>query len=132
MKILNVILKVVLCLIMVTPILGVTGIFPAPTADMYTSEASFAFISALMQSGYIMWLMAIVFALAVYLIATRRMALAALLILPITLNIVGFHLFLDGGLFTPGAIMADVLFALNLYFLYQNRKTYADLLKVRS
>ena len=129
MKILNIILKVLLCLLLVTPILGATGIFPAPTADLYNNPVSFSFIDILMKTKYIMYIMAGVFAASIILIATGRTALASLLILPITVNIIGFHLFLDGGLFTPGAIMGDLLLVLNVYFLYQNRSAYASLLK---
>lgn len=123
-KIIDIVLKVLLSLLIVTPILGVTGIFPAPTADMYTTPEAFAFISAIMGSGYITETMALVFIIAIGALWTKRVALAALLILPLTVNIVGFHLFLDGGLFTAGSIMADILLLLNGYFLYQQRAVY--------
>ncbi|MEK9160186.1 MAG: hypothetical protein AAB383_05665 [Patescibacteria group bacterium] len=128
-KILNVVLKVILTLILVTPILGATGVFPAPTPELYNTPEAYDFIAMLMAGKYIMIIEAVVFALAIVCLWTKRVALAALLILPITVNIVGFHLFLDGGLFTPGAIMADVLLVLNLYFLWQERKAYSSLLK---
>lgn len=124
MKIFNIILKVVLCLLMISPILGVTGMFPAPTADMYNTPEAFAFIEAIMDSGYLDWVIAFVFLLAFIAIVMGRTALAAILILPVTVNIVGFHLFLDGGLFTAGSIMADVLLILNAYFLWQCRGQY--------
>lgn len=124
----NTVLKVLLSLIMVMPILGTLGIFPAPTADLYGNPKAFAFIEALMNSGYINAIMAIVFALALVCLWTKRTALAALLILPLTVNIVAFHLFLDGGLFTPGSIMADILLVLNAYFFYQQRNAYRTLL----
>lgn len=127
MKILNVIFRIVLCLLIVTPILGAFGIFPAPTADLYNTPEAFAFIEILYASGYVIYFMAIVFAASILLIATNRMALASLLILPITVNIIAFHLFLDGGLFTRGAIMADILFLINVYFLWQNRSRYKTL-----
>ncbi|MFA7192465.1 MAG: hypothetical protein WC089_04180 [Candidatus Paceibacterota bacterium] len=126
-KTINIVLKVILSLILIMPILGVLGVFPQPTADMYKTKESYDFIMALYSSGYIMWLMGIVFALCLFLIIKNKMALVALLLLPITLNILGFHMFLDGGLFNAGSIMADVLFALNLYFLYQNRDQYKAL-----
>lgn len=111
------------------PILGATGIFPAPTADMYSTQQAFDFIQALYNSKYLVYLMAIVFAVALVLIIMKRTALASLLILPITVNILAFHLFLDGGLFTGGAVMADILFLLNVYFLWQNRSQYKGLLE---
>lgn len=128
MKILDAVLRTLLALLIVTPILGVAGIFPAPTREMYGNDAAFNFIQAISASGYIMWTMAAVFAVAIFLTVTNRMAAAALLILPITVNIVGFHAFLDTGLFAGGAIMGNVLALLNAYFLWQNRARYAALL----
>lgn len=127
MKIINTILKVLLCLMLVSPILGVLGVFPEPTADMYTTPEAFAFISALFATKYILYIQAIVFFAAFILIIMNRMAIAALLILPITVNIIGFHAFLDGGIFSAGAIMADVLVLINAYFLWQNREKYKAL-----
>ncbi len=120
MKILNIILRVVLGLLLVSPILGALGVFPPPTADLYNTPEAFAFIEMLMATGYITYIIAIVFAICLVLVIMNRMALVALLLLPIVVNIVGFHLFLDGGLFTSGAIMANVLLLLNAYFLWQN------------
>lgn len=128
MKIINIILKVILALLLVSPILGTLGIFPAPTADMYNTPEAYNFIVALLSVGYITWMMSIVFVICIILIIMNKMAAVALLLLPITLNIIGFHIFLDGGVFTPGAIMANVLFLLNLYFLWQNRERYKALL----
>lgn len=126
-KIMNIVFKIVLVLLMVSPILGVLGIFPAPTREMYQTDDAYQFINILMNSGYVMWMMAIVFLISIILVLKNKMAAVALLILPITLNIVGFHAFLDGGLLTPGAIMGNVLLLINLYFLYQNRETYKAL-----
>ncbi len=121
MKKVNIFLKVVLSLIMLMPILGVLHIFPEPTADMYGTPEAFTFINAIMDSGYILYVNAIVFAVALVCLWINRVHLGALLILPITVNIVGFHAFVDSGLFTSGAIMGNVLLFLNLYFLYQER-----------
>ena len=130
MKIINIIFRVVLCLLLVSPILGSFGIFPPPTADMYNTAEAFAFITMLMGvAGYISYLMAIVCAVCIVLIITNRMALAAVLIAPITLNIVAFHAFIDGGLFTAGAIMANVLLLLNAYFLWRHRGQYRELMR---
>ncbi len=127
MKILNVILKVLLCLIILMPILGVLGVFPPPTPDLYKTEEAFNFIEILMSSKYIPYLNALIYAICIALIITKRMALAALLMLPINVNVVAFHLFLDGGLFTGGAILGNVLMLINLYFLWQNRAQYQGL-----
>ncbi len=127
MKIFNIILKVLLCLLMVSPILGALGIFPAPTADLYRTDEAFAFIDMLFRTHYIVYIQALVFAASIVLIIMKRTAIAALLITPITVCIIGFHIVLDGGLFVPDAIMADILLALNIYFLWQNRAHYKTL-----
>lgn len=127
MKIINTILKIVLSLILLMSVIGSFGFFPAPTADMYNTPEAFAFIETLMDVKYINIMMGIVFALALFFIWTKRMALAMILILPITLNIIAFHAVLDGGLFTGGAVMGNVLLLINIYFLYKNKKSYAHL-----
>jgi len=132
MKVGNIILKVVLCLLLISPILGALGFFPAPTADLYNTPEAFSFIEALTASGYINVLIAVVFALALILIITKRTAVAVLLLLPVVVNIVAFHALLDGGLFTAGAMMGNLLLLLTAYFLYQNRAAYAQLWNYRS
>ncbi len=128
MRIFNIILKVILVLMLISPILGTLGIFPEPTADMYKTSEAFEFINTLFAAGYIMWIMAGVFAVSIILVLQNKMAAVALLILPITVNIVGFHAFLDGGLFTASAIMGNVLALINIYFLWKNRTVYKALL----
>ena len=124
----NVFLKIVFSLILVMPILGALHVFPAPTPDMYNNPQLFAFIRMLMDSAmYIDYIMAIVFAVSLVLMWTKRVALAALLVLPITVNIVAFHMFLDGGLFTSGSIPGVIFAALNVYFLWQQRASYSQL-----
>jgi len=125
MKIFNTIVKVILTLLLIMPIFGILGFFPEPTADMYTNETAFQFIQILMASKYIMYMEGITFAVVLFSIWTRREALGALLLLPFTFNIVGFHAFLDGGLLTGGAVMGNVLLLINVYFLwvYRNRIT---------
>jgi len=129
MKKLDLTLRILLILLSVTPVLGTLGIFPAPTRDMYKTDEAFSFIEILMNSGYVMWAMAASFALIVWLTITNRMAAAALILLPLVVNIVGFHAFLDGGLFTSGSIMAVLLGAINIYFLWRNKNRYAILLQ---
>ncbi len=126
-NIFTIVCKVALTLILVLPVLGTLHIFPAPTRDLYNTDAAFNFILALDTAWYITYMIAVVHILAVIALWTRREALAALLIAPITANIVGFHLFLDGGLFTGGAVLVDVMVALNLYFFWKYRAAYAAL-----
>jgi len=123
-KIINIVLRILLSLLLVMPILGVLGVFPAPTRDLYQTQEAYDFIITLTNSGYIMWMMAAVFAICLILTFKNKMAAVALLLLPITLNIVGFHAFLDGGLFTSGSIMAVAFFLINLYFLWENHNRY--------
>ncbi len=128
-NLLTIVGKVLLTLLLISPILGVLGLFPAPTRDLYTTDQAFQFIDLLMKSGYVIWMEAIVFLVAIVCLWTRRTALAALLLLPISLNIVGFHAFLDGGPFTAGAIMGNALLVLNLAFLWKERAQYKSLLE---
>ena len=126
-KVIHIILKVVLAIILIMPVLGTMGIFPPPTPDMYNTTEAYDFIMVLTNAKYVMWIMSLVFALSFVLMLAKKMALVALLILPITINIVAFHMFLDGGLFTAGALMGNVLLLLNIYFLWQNRDRYKAL-----
>ena len=117
-KAIHILLRIILGLLIVTPILGALGIFPQPTPDLYNTSEAYSFIKAIYDGGYIIYIMALVFVAAIGLIITNRMALAALLILPISVNIVAFHAFLDGGLFTGGAIMGNILFLISIYFIW--------------
>lgn len=132
MKIINILYKIVFGLIVALPIPGALGIFPPPTRDLYKTQEAFEFILALMNVGYITTIMAVVCGITLFLMVTKRMAFAALLILPITVNVVAFHAVIDGGLFTSGAVLGNIMLALNLYFLWQNREVYKTLLEKRS
>lgn len=127
-KIVDIVLKVLLSLILVTPILGLTGLFPPPTQDLYNTPEAFRFIETITEDGYISPIMAVVHVLALFCLWTRRTGLAALLILPITVNVVAFHAFLDGGLLTAGAVLGNIMLAINAYFLWQHRHEYRPLL----
>jgi putative oxidoreductase len=122
MKILHIICKVVLSLIITIPIVGATGLLPEPTADLYSTPEAFAFIQMITDGGYIAYINAIIFLIAIILLWTKRELLAALLILPITVNIIAFHAFLDGGLLTMGSSMANVMLLLNVYFIWIHRQ----------
>lgn len=126
-KIINVVLKVVLSLVLVMPVLGILGVFPEPTREMYNTDQAFSFIQIVLGAKHISIMMSVVFLLSLFLMWTKRMALAMLLILPITLNIVGFHFVLDGGLFTGGAVMGNVFLIINIYFIWQNKDRYSSL-----
>ncbi len=131
MKTINTIIKVILSALLIMPIFGILGFFPEPTVEMYTNETAFQFIQILMTSKYIMYMEAITFAVVLFSIWTRREALGALLLLPFTFNIVGFHAFLDGGPFTGGAVMGNVLLLINVYFVWTYRAQILPLLQKR-
>jgi putative oxidoreductase len=127
-KAIDIVLKAVLSLILVLPILGLVGIFPPPTQDLYNTPRAFDFIETITEGRYISIIMAVVHVIALVCLWTRRTALAALLILPITVNVVAFHAFLDGGLLTGGAVLGNIMLLINAYFLWQHRREYAPLL----
>ncbi len=126
LKILHNVIRVLLALVLVMPVLGALGVFPAPTADMY-SPAGWAFMSALMASGYIMQLIGITCAVGLVLVVLNRTAIAGLVLLPMTVNVVLFHLVVDGSFFGPAATFAWILVVGNLYFLYDNIEEYKNL-----
>ncbi len=123
MKILSIVLRVLLVLLLLTPILGATGVFPAPTADLYTPNG-WTFMSALMGSGYLIPLIAVLCAVCIVLVVMNRMALAAALLSPFALNVLCFHAFVDTGIISAPAILGDLLFAITAFFLWQNRAKY--------
>ena len=131
-KIIDIALKVVLSLILVLPILGWLGVAPPPTPDLYNTPQAFAFIETITEGKYITTIMVAVHVVALVCLWTRRTALAALLILPITVNVVAFHAFLDGGLLTAGAIPGNVMLLINAYFLWKHRHEYRPLVNQTS
>ncbi len=124
----DIILKVILSIILVMPILGTLGVFPPPTQDLYNTPEAFAFIETITAGRYITIIMGLVHVVALACLWTRRTTLAALLILPITVNVVGFHAFLDAGLLTPGAVLGNVMLLINAYLLWQQRRELRPLL----
>lgn len=130
-KVIDVVLKVILSLILAMPVAGVTGILGEATRDLYNTDQAFAFIEMLTAVGYITYMMAAVHIVALIALWTKREALAALLIAPITLNVVGFHLVLDGGLLTSGALLGNIMLLLNAYFLWKYRERYNAILRPR-
>jgi hypothetical protein len=127
-KWIDIVLKILLSIILVMPILGALGVFPPPAPDLYNTPQAFEFIETITAGRYITITMVLVHIVALACLWTRRTGLAALLILPITVNVVGFHAFLDGGLLTPGAIPGNIMLLINAYFLWQQRREYAPLL----
>lgn len=126
-KYLHIIAKVLFSLILLMPVLGVTGIFPPATRDLYNTDEAFAFIEMLNTAVYIMYMMAVVHLLAIFALWRRREVVGALFVLPISLNVVGFHFWLDGGLLTAGASMGNVMLLINLYLLWIHRNKLVQL-----
>jgi len=84
---------------------------PAPQFN----EAATAYLTALFNTGFILPIMAIVWIITGLLfIFNKASALAAVLIFPLSLNIMLFHIFLD----FSGFFIALIVFVLNLYLLY--------------
>lgn len=127
MKILTIVLRVLLGLLMVMPVLGTLGVFPPPTAEMYSDPAGWAFISAMMETGYMMPLIGVTFAVVLVLIILNKMALAAVILAPLTVNIVLFHVFLNVTPVSAESAMGWLLLVLNAYFLWVNRAKYKAL-----
>lgn len=128
-KYLHIAAKVIFSLILILPVAGSTGMLGEATRDLYNTDRAFAFIEMLTDVMYITYMMSIVHVIALIALWTRREALAAVLEVPISLNVVAFHLVLDGGLFTGGAVLANVMLLLNMYLLWKNREAYSTLLK---
>jgi Na+/phosphate symporter len=130
-KYLEILLKVLLSLILIIPILGALKLIPGATRDLYNTDAAFAFIK-MITSNYLSFGIAITAALTLVCLWSGRIALAILLLLPITANVIGFHLFLDGGLFTAGAQMGNIMALIHGYFMWKYRWEYTQLFKKSS
>ena len=90
---------------------GLIGYFVALPAPQY-NEAALAFFIALFNTGYILHVISIIFVLsALMFIFDRYSAFGAVLLAPVTFNILLFHLFLD----ITGFHIALVLIILNIY-----------------
>ena len=127
-RILHIAAKLVFTLILLLPVVGTTGLLGQATRDLYNTDLAFAFIEMLVSVMYINYIMAAVIVVALIALWTKREALAALLVAPITVNVVAFHLFIDGGLFTEGAVLGNVMLLINMYLLWRNREAYQALL----
>jgi len=113
------------------PVLGATGMLGEATRDLYNTDLAFAFIEMLMEVKYITLMMVAVHIVALVCLWTRREALGAALVLPITANVVGFHAFIDAGLFTAGASLGNLMLIINLYLIYVNRRAFKSLIEPR-
>lgn len=84
-------------------------------------EAATKLMIAFVESGWIMALIAIVEIVAgVLIIIPKTRALAAIMIFPITIGIVFFHIFQD----SSGMIIGFVLLLINLWIIFENKEKY--------
>ena len=124
--------KVLFSLIILLPVVSLIGLaFGAdidPKREYYHTDEAFTFIQVLMDSMYITIINALVFAVGLVLLWTKRTALAAVLVFPITVNVFAFHAFLDGGIFTSGAVLSNLMLVINIYLLRCHRAQYSQLL----
>ena len=91
-------------------------------------EAATAFATALFNSGYMMTVVEIFeIVIGIMLVFNRFVPLAAVLLVPLSVNFVLFHLFLD----FRGIIPAVVISIANLYFVLANWDLYKPLLKMK-
>lgn len=130
-KNLHIVAKVLFSLILILPIVGILGNLGEPTRALYNTDQAFAFIMMLGEIGYINYMMVVVHVLALIALWTKREVVAALLELPITLNVVAFHLVIDGGLLTAGASLGNLMLLLNVYLLWVHRGALRTLIERR-
>lgn len=99
------------------------------TADMeYPSASANDFMNALEATGYFMPFLAIVKISCGLALTFNRFAKVALVIfMPVSINMVMFHIFLE---FASG-IPAYVILALNTYLLFKNLDDYRSMLKIK-
>src|SRR6266478_2755859 len=106
---------------------GFLHFIPEPKTPM--PEGAMAFAGALMKTGYLFPLIAGTQLLAgVLLLLNLFVPLALVLLMPVLVNIIAFHLFLQPAGMAPGA----VFMALELYLAWVYRKAYLPMLAVRA
>ena len=89
-------------------------------------EPAVSFMTSLVETGYMMPIVAVIeIAVGLMLLANRYVALALLLLAPIAVNIILFHLILD----LKGIAGGAVVFAAMVYLMYLNKEKYQALLQ---
>ena len=89
-------------------------------------EATGAFMGALVDSGYLMTLVALVEIVAgVSILINKYKTLALVILLPVILNAFLFHLFLD----LSGIAGSAVALMMKMFLMYANKESYRSLLK---
>ena len=104
---------------------AIMGLFQLAEAPVF-NEAATAFMTALFNTGYFFIFLSLVFLIAgIMFIFNKYTAFAAMIIVPITLNILLFHIFLD----FSGFWFALIFILINLYFLKLNCEKYKPLFR---
>lgn len=88
-------------------------------------EAATKLMMAFIESQWLMSLIAVIEIIAgILIIIPKTRALAALMIFPITVGIVFFHIFQDAS----GMIMGFVLLLINLWIIFENKEKYMPMI----
>jgi len=111
-------------------IFGLNGLhkfIPQPTTAM--PEGVVAFSSALKNTGYMMQLIAgTQFVVGILLLLNRFVPLALVLIAPVLVNIIAFHVFLQPAGIGPGAFLT----LLEIYLAWEYRNVYRPILGAKA
>ena len=91
-------------------------------------EAAGEFMGALVNSGYLMVLVAVVEIITgIMLLINRFQALALVILFPVLLNAFWFHLFID----PAGIAGAFIAMAMNHFLFFANKEAYKPMLKFK-
>ena len=91
-------------------------------------EAAGVFMTALVTSGYLMVVVAIIeIVTGVLLLVNKYQSLALVIVFPVILNAFLFHLFLD----LPGIGGAAFAMAMNIFLFFANKESYKSILKIQ-
>ena len=102
--------------------------FTNPAIPSSYPEKALAFLQAMNDTGYFNYFMGLVqLAVGLMFVLRRYVALGAIILAPITVNIIVFHIFLDMKTILPGLL----LLALNVFVAYSEREKYRDVLRGR-
>ncbi|GIV57353.1 MAG: hypothetical protein KatS3mg042_0266 [Rhodothermaceae bacterium] len=103
---------------------GFLQFLPMPTPP----EAAGRFLGAMIETGYLLPLVKLVeLTVGVLLLANRFVPLALVLLAPVSVNIIAFHLFLDPAGIAAGA----VVFVLNVFLLFAYKPVYEPMLQAK-
>ena len=98
--------------------------FMPPPPEM--PEAAGSFLGALAESGYIMPTLGVVYVLAgLLLLLNKAVPIALILLVPVSFNIVAFHLKFD----PQNVLFAAVIALLNTFLIYHNWDRFKSLFK---